>query len=505
MQSGNLTVQNPLSCISSASCAFGYSCISGTCQKKDSPSTGGDSFPTIPPTPTGPIIPPPGNCGPDVPGMPPGYGGCASPIPDQPNRPGCTLPTCGHGWPDRYGPDTDCCGNRCCRYTTNGISCYCGDCPAPGYKECNQWCDQYKKSTGEISPACKGRGTCDECSECNNSGRCETVSGAPCHCAGGSSCADGLQCNGSGDCVEKPFVSCCYHTQQCDCEATVTRRYCDYVTESSGPKGICAAAKKLAIRACKKECQPQPTPPPDPEPDPCEGSCSDQYVCYPSGNPEDGPPDMPGFNIKNLYGFAQNDDTGEICWFINACDMTDIPDECKECDCNCNNDCPYCKLCGADGECHDDPSPDCACGDKPKCGGSCCPENSTCIQTVIGDSNTNSCCSGKPLMFYTTKVKVGGGAENTFITVGPGRITGGDVCIGCSGNTVPCGQSGARPTFKLLNERRLTNYCLGSVSRNIAYQDFVATEYCATSSSWSPIDFPSVISATPYQTSCCSA
>lgn len=355
LESGKTTIQNPLSCISSASCAFGYSCIGGQCIKQQSPSTGGTSFPTPPPTPGVPPVPS-GNCGgpgPTPPNMPPGYSGCASPTPDNPNRPGCTMPTCGHGWPDNYGPDTDCCGSRCCRYTTSGISCYCGDCPSPDFKECNQWCDEYKKSTGEISPACKGRGTCDECSKCNSNSRCETVPSAPCHCAGGSACAAGLQCNGSGDCVEKPFISCCYHTEKCECGESVTTKYCDYITESSGPRGICAAARTIAIRNCKKECQPPADNQPDP--DPCFGTPSGVVLCNPSGTPEDGPPDIstsnPGFRICGNSGSITNDETGEICWLLTLCDMTNVPEKCRASECNCHNDCPPEHTCGPQGKC----------------------------------------------------------------------------------------------------------------------------------------------------------
>jgi hypothetical protein len=36
--------------------------------------------------------------------------------------------------------------------------------------------------------------------------------------------------------------------------------------------------------------------------------------------------------------------------------MTNVPESCKECDCNCHNDCPSCQLCGADGTCYPDPN-----------------------------------------------------------------------------------------------------------------------------------------------------
>jgi hypothetical protein len=48
---------------------------------------------------------------------------------------------------------------------------------------------------------------------------------------------------------------------------------------------------------------------------------------------------------------------GKTCYFYNTWITADIPEECKECDCNCNNDCKDCEICSAQGTC--EPDPDC--------------------------------------------------------------------------------------------------------------------------------------------------
>jgi hypothetical protein len=47
---------------------------------------------------------------------------------------------------------------------------------------------------------------------------------------------------------------------------------------------------------------------------------------------------------------------GKTCYFYNTWVTDDIPSECKECDCNCRNDCPDCQICGTDGTCQPDPA-----------------------------------------------------------------------------------------------------------------------------------------------------
>jgi hypothetical protein len=46
---------------------------------------------------------------------------------------------------------------------------------------------------------------------------------------------------------------------------------------------------------------------------------------------------------------------GKTCYFYNTWITADIPEECKECDCNCNNDCKDCEICSAQGKCERDP------------------------------------------------------------------------------------------------------------------------------------------------------
>lgn len=72
---------------------------------------------------------------------------------------------------------------------------------------------------------------------------------------------------------------------------------------------------------------------------------------------------------------------GGITWFLRICTPDRDKPECEECDCNCENDCPDCYLCGADGECYYDEECDEVCEGEP-CEGTCCGEGKTCVPGV---------------------------------------------------------------------------------------------------------------------------
>lgn len=72
---------------------------------------------------------------------------------------------------------------------------------------------------------------------------------------------------------------------------------------------------------------------------------------------------------------------GGITWFLRICTPDRDKPECEECDCNCENDCPDCYLCGSDGECHYDPECDVICENEP-CEGTCCGAGESCVPGV---------------------------------------------------------------------------------------------------------------------------
>jgi hypothetical protein len=330
---------DPHSCLNSSTCAIGYACIGGKCEKKESPSTGGFSIPPIPVPGPVPGSSPPRDCGGPGSGL---NGGCVSPNPTNPGNPGCTIPTCGQNWPrPDYGPDTDCCGIRTCRYVNGTVQCSCGNTDtspgagvgsSPGPRPCNQWCDQYYKSTGETSKACRGA-VCDECTSCNYNGVCTNTGGGPCHCNGASACGPGYECRQDGECGRKPFIACCDHTETCVCGEKVTKRYCNYMTEEGGSRGICAGAAKIALRECAKICDPGGV-----GDDGCTGASSgDGFICVDGGSCGSAPPCPQGTECT-LTGCVTA--SGRTCYFYKYTNYTGATPECCSVECHCHTDCP---------------------------------------------------------------------------------------------------------------------------------------------------------------------
>jgi hypothetical protein len=113
----------------------------------------------------------------------------------------------------------------------------------------------------------------------------------------------------------------------------------------------------------------------------CSGtySCPDGYRCQQTGtlfaatgsdgSCQDGPGDPADLWTQ-----------GGKTIFLRICKMSDDPD-CEECDCNCENDCPDCHTCGADGKCVYDPDCDTPC-DNP-CNGDCCLAGQNCVPAAL--------------------------------------------------------------------------------------------------------------------------
>ena len=216
---------------------------------------------------------------------------------------GKCLKTGCSGTATTLGTNDACCGaGRCCRYSGFGVQCYCGGCPPP-LETCSKFCTAYQASNGVAAAGCTAENTCDECESCGSSG-CVPKTSGPCWCENGS-CGRCEACAESGTCVD----------DSANCVPT----------------------------------SPDPDPDPDPSPvDPCAGTCSTITVC----GDQPAPPCPPGSSCRTSGTITVGDRT---CTLTEICDKNNVPDECKDCDCNCNDDCPDCKICNDNGNCEPDP------------------------------------------------------------------------------------------------------------------------------------------------------
>ena len=125
------------------------------------------------------------------------------------------------------------------------------------------------------------------------------------------------------------------------------------VCQEKGLSGlsVCTQANNAAAQACAEACSGSGGQ------DPCAGICVSKTTAPQSGTcpspdaPISGCPD--GANCQWTGCIEAG---GQYSLLYNECDVTQVPDECKACDCNCHNDCPPCYLCGSNGECYLDPT-----------------------------------------------------------------------------------------------------------------------------------------------------
>ena len=279
-------------CSGSYECPAGYACVQGVCTRM------GPNPPSIQSSAGA------GDCDQENPNSPCNKGGPGS----------CSqTPNCGDIPEPR--PD-DCCGKkRCCRFGGlsssfgGGVQCFCGDCPE--LSKCNDFCSAYVSANGEEGAGCKSGSSgnsCDECSYCQF-GQCQPLPLAPCHCNGGQSCNTG----GCEKCQidrDEPFFGSCTSSLLDGCQ-------------------ICTSISNY-------KC-------------PCNKVIGSTTACTPAGQ---------GFGSSaSLAGRKVAKTCAVIC--DNPC--TDVskgtlPEECKDCDCNCHNDCGECEICGSDGTCQPDPT-----------------------------------------------------------------------------------------------------------------------------------------------------
>lgn len=518
-------------CTSSSQCASGYKCSGGRCvQATTSGGSGGSGG--VGNNTGGSYVPCDG--GPD--GAPsgggPGSGGCSSPTPiGGGGGGGCTTSTCGQG-SSGYGQDSDCCGDRCCRYFATGIpfepinvNCYCGNCPGTngsrcgdgyppcgpglacinGYctevKPCNKFCSEYYEANGEDAAGCSQDYRCDECTECtgefgNGGGNyCDSKANLPCHC-NGADLAECDICNSDGSVSPGVCLECCtIQNYDCGCGVAVTARVCRD-RDASGPSQ-CNLAQDAAAQKCAEECGGPG------KLHPCAGICEGriQNGTGPCPDPND-PIDCPDGSNCNWTGCIEANGNHSILY--NQCDMTNVPEECKACDCNCHNDCPPCQLCGADGTCYQDPSPECACGGAPKCGNACCQEGETCIESEPGNEATRTCCDGEPVAIYRSVWYVGGSqGTSIYTTVGPPEVALSNSCITCNGNGAICGTYCARPRMVIKNFYTGSGACTGGFPITVSFYDSVAPTCCSVNPGWNPVSFPTMVSQEITSIACC--
>lgn len=369
-------------CSSSTQCASGYKCVGGQCVPVQASGGTGGSGGTSSSGGFGGTS----NCdgGPDgQDGGTSGTGGsgCSSPAPiGGGGSTGCTTTTCGQGT-NAYGEDSDCCGERCCRYFATGIpsdpinvNCFCGPCPGttgspcgdgyppcgPGLacingkctkvKPCNQFCSEYYAANGEDADGCSPEVRCDECTECAGTFEggghyCTEKENQPCHCD-----PDKLEecdiCNSDGSTSPGVCLECCtIQNYDCGCGTAVTVEACR--ERGASGRSQCNLAQDAAAAKCAELCEIKP--------DPCAGICGTKTITGDGPCPENPtPPDADDGHTLTLRGCLES--LGQHAIFYDDCDFSQAPEQCKQCDCNCHNDCKECELCNENCKCEPDPS-----------------------------------------------------------------------------------------------------------------------------------------------------
>lgn len=326
LQTGNVgTPIGGTTCRGSNECASGYACIDGNCTLIASPSSEDGST---------------SGCG----GSGGGGGGCFD------GSTGCTTPSCGNG------EGGDCCGPRYCRYDQNGnVSCGCGEAPSGA---CTVFCDSYLASFGAGAAGCEGK-VCDECATCDGNyfsstyNTCIPQTGGPCHCDP-SSLPECYKCNDQG--TTELDLNCKQCVQvynvECSCGKIINNVCCYTLEDLKGRYGgdpVTRCQDETAAK-CAQACEGEP-----PAKDPCEGECTEQKIGPLPGSCQDVTDQISVADGHRVVGTGCIEAGGQATVLYNDCDVTNVPESCKQCDCNCNDDCPNCQLCGADGKCYPDP------------------------------------------------------------------------------------------------------------------------------------------------------
>ena len=317
------TGRNQARCFDSNTCAAGWACVGGFCAQSAGGSRSG--------------------CGDDYEdGSSCGGNGVND----------CTKSACGESGISP-GNNNCCDGLRCCRRDSSGkIQCRCGPCSPPP-SSCSRWCDGYEEALGKKGPNCSDVTKCSECETCAFQGidspdQCEPLGGnaAPCNCAEDpqppgpcKKCGE----NGIWVADEENCETCWQVEVSCGCART-TEVCCLPGSGSQAGKSQC---QSRALANCYKFCDGGGD---DGGDDACVGNCTGVTWCPPD-QPE--PPCPPQTTCTANGSISAG---GKTCFIRTDCNKSNVPDSCGECDCNCVDDCPDCKICNANGKCVDDPN-----------------------------------------------------------------------------------------------------------------------------------------------------
>lgn len=380
LSSGNYAGYNSSgSCTSSSQCASGYTCSGGWCVPRlEQQSSDGTT----------------GGCGSGE-----GGGGCNADVTVTQGMTAQDAANRGYSWSGGVGTKTfewvpiysadgctiagcslrecgsenaqDCPGARQCRYDAFGnIRCYCGE---PQQQGCSAFCTSYQQSYGDTADGCSGL-ACDECSFCEEynvwaTGACKPSASGPCHCQNvqldacevcnedGTTGVDTVNC---GKCVEISNYDCGFVNPETGGRVGVNATCCYSLQEwdATGPSPVnkCQDAAQAKCNQLYKDYygsgdQDNPSN----GGDPCVGTCTSERVLG-SGPCPDPPVDPDVADGHKSYWSGCIEANGQHYTLYYDCDLTNVPDKCKQCDCNCHNDCPDCQLCGADGKCYPDPA-----------------------------------------------------------------------------------------------------------------------------------------------------
>ena len=287
----------------------------------------------------------------------------------------CTRPT-----PGNCDKDPICPGERCCRQQGDGsIRCICGSCEQTDTSICNVYCDQHYKAFGTVLPGCYtrdmegfgecGGNICDECKFCEDtfSGYAECVLGEqgdpfnplPCHCFPKCSeechvCNKDTDSPNFGDCEYAPntCAECCsisnYECPQCARYFEGFQEHCEPIGST---RNCLSVLQEKLFAACAVECAAEdPCAPTDSFSTCVDGSAPVDPITNPGGPTGVSCPDGKTCQYTGYIEIG-----GKTCYLYSTWVTADIPERCKECDCNCDNDCGDCEICNEQGKCEKDP------------------------------------------------------------------------------------------------------------------------------------------------------
>lgn len=327
--------------------------------------------------------------------------------PDNPESGGCSSGgSCGEdqGKGSLNPNELNCCGpdgQKAPKYRCNGGPWQCEPCAVPE-KECNYFCDASYKLFGVSGPGCTNQDgaplDCGDCKDCGLNNTCVNWSGAPCWCkSGDSGCPKCEKCDANnGRCYGGPGIckEVCNVKVQCECGDIYTAIHSQDRNHPVGcyTQGRRNLYQKMCIDGGGNHCPQRDPCSADPN-NPCEKSCrcTHRHTTCDAGRP----PCPSGYSCTPLgyifRGASQEDgscqDTqqdengnwfgGGITWFARECLMREEGEgDCNKCDCNCENDCPDCYNCSAEGKCVRDEDCDDPC--EVPCDGQCCENGETC-------------------------------------------------------------------------------------------------------------------------------